>query len=597
MSDRWVVALAACAALGALHPSGLPLALGPLVLVVALAVRQPAVLCVSAVLLTSALCQRSLAGLEGVPVGPVAAEVTLLSDPEPSLDGVRAEARLGSKRLELGASGPAAEALLPRLAGEHVVVRGEVQLLSAQSSWSISRHLTGRLRVHAVESWRPGGHLTRVANALRRTLLDGAEPLSPSQQALYSGLVIGDDRHQPAAMADDFQGAGLTHLLAVSGQNVAFVLVLAGPVLRRVRLWPRLALTLAVVGMFGLVTRFEPSVIRAAAMAAIATSLATIGSPTPRLRVLGLTVTALLLIDPLLVRSVGFSLSVAACAGIIVLAPRVASVLVGPRFLREAAAVTVAAQLGVAPVLLATFGPMPLAAVPANLLAVPVAGAVMVWGLTGGMVAGVAGGVAAELIHLPTRPLLGWMEEVAQRGAALHLGEAHVWHTVGVSLGLAVAVLMPRARRPALAMAAGVVVVVAVTAHAPVPLRQALAPGVVRWHGGSTDVVVLGGLAGREQRLGVASTLAALRRARVRSIDVLVLADRSISDDLVAAIASRHPAGTIVAAPDVPRPSTVMRAGDLVLRLTHAGDRLVVEAAPRAPPRSGHAAGEVGSAA
>lgn len=591
------MALAACAALGALHPSGLPLLLGAPLLVAALALRQPALLCVAVALLTSVLCQRSLAGLDGAPLGPVAAEVTLLSDPEPSFDGVRAEARLGGRRVELRASGPSAEALRPRLAGERVVVRGETQSLPASSAWLVSRHLTSRLRVHAVESWRPGGHLTRVANALRRNLLAGAEPLPPSQRALYTGLVIGDDRDQPAELADDFQGAGLTHLLAVSGQNVAFVLVLAGPVLRRVRLWPRLALTLAVVGMFGLVTRFEPSVMRAAAMAAIATSLATIGSPTPRLRVLGLTVTALLLIDPLLVRSVGFSLSVAASAGIIVLAPRVASILAGPRTLREAAAVTVSAQMGVAPVLLATFGPMPLAAVPANLLAVPVAGAVMVWGLTGGMVAGAAGGTVAEVVHLPTRPLLGWMAEVAQRGAALHLGEIRAWHMALVASALAAAVLLPRARRLALTAAAVVVVMAAVSARAPAPLREALAPGVVRWHNGATDVVVLGGLAGREQRLGVASTLAALRRARVRSIDVLVLADGAVSDDLVTAIDARHPAGRIVAARDVPRPSAVLRAGDLEIRLTHSGDRLVVEAIPRAPPRSARLVGAVGSAA
>ena len=68
----------------------------------------------------------------------------------------------------------------------------------------------------------------------------GAAPLDPRARSLFTGLVIGDDREQPADLADAFRGAGLTHLLAVSGQNVAFALALAGPLLRRLRLWPRL---------------------------------------------------------------------------------------------------------------------------------------------------------------------------------------------------------------------------------------------------------------------------------------------------------------------------------------------------------------------
>ena len=63
-------------------------------------------------------------------------------------------------------------------------------------------------------------------HVLRRTLEKGAAPLAPVQLTLYTGLVIGDDRAQPVDLADDFLGAGLPHLLAVSGQHVAFVLAL-----------------------------------------------------------------------------------------------------------------------------------------------------------------------------------------------------------------------------------------------------------------------------------------------------------------------------------------------------------------------------------
>src|SRR3546814_9572429 len=124
-------------------------------------------------------------------------------------------------------------------------------------------------------------------------------------------------------------------------------------------------------------------------MAALAATVSTSGRPAWRVRIIGLAATGLLLVDPLLVHSVGFRLSMAACAAIVLLAPPISSVLPGPAAIRDALGVTLAAQLGVAPVLLATFGPMPVASIPANLLAVPVAGAVMAWGITAGLVAGV----------------------------------------------------------------------------------------------------------------------------------------------------------------------------------------------------------------
>ena len=608
MADRWVVTLAVCAAVGALRPAPLPLALSAVVMVGALALRRPGVLCLSVGLLASTFAARSLAGLDGLEVRPVAGEVTLLSDPAPTFGGVRADVRLGGRRLELRAAGSSARALGPRLAGERVAVRGEVQPVSSDAPWLVARHISGRLRVFAVEGWEPGLLPTRLANRLRRTLTSGAAPLTPLDRSLYLGLVIGDDRAQPVELADDFQGAGLTHLIAVSGQNVAFVLALAAPLLRRLRLWPRLGTTLLVIGMFGLITRFEPSVLRASVMAALAVTTATVGSPASRVRVLALATTGLLLVDPLLVRSVGFQLSVAASAAIILLAPPLIGALPGPAALREPLAVTLAAQLGVAPVLLATFGPLPVASLPANLLAVPAAGLVMVWGLTAGGVAGVVGGLGAEVAHLPTRLMLSWLVEVAARAARAPLGQLGVPHLVGLGVGLAAVVgssaiarLSPASsrglRRAGTAAASVAVALAVVAAQAPPPLRTTLLPGVVRWHERSTDVVVVGG-AGGGRPPGPAAVLAALRESGVASIDLLVVADSSVPADLARAIEGRHPIGSVVAVGGVgpldtqarqvvtPRRSARLEVGALEVQLTATADRIVVEARPSRPTRS-----------
>src|SRR5690606_8427441 len=136
--------------------------------------------------------------------------------------------------------------------------------------------------------WRSGDPVSRMANGLRRTLVDGAGALPERHAGLLLGLTLGDVRDQPADMTDAFRAAGLTHILAVSGQNVAFVLVVAAPVLTRLRFGVRWAATLAVLAGFALLTRCEPSVVRATAMAAVAATGTVLGRPTSTLRTLAL---------------------------------------------------------------------------------------------------------------------------------------------------------------------------------------------------------------------------------------------------------------------------------------------------------------------
>jgi competence protein ComEC len=596
MRDRWVVALAAAAAAGALRPSAVPLGLALALVGGALVARRPLLLCLGVAVLTSSLAQRAEDGLRGLRAAPVDAVVTLVTDPQPSAGGWRADARLGHHRVELDARGTTAASLRPHLAGDRLRVRGALRPEVRPPPWLVVRHVGARLAAVRIEPGPPPAPVAALANGLRRRLAAGAASLGPVRRSLFTGLVLGDDREQPAALADDFRGAGLTHLLAVSGENVAFVVALTGPVARRLRLWPRLGLLLSVIAFFALLTRFEPSVSRAAVMGGLSAITVTIGQPTTRVRVLALAVTALLVVDPLLVRSLGFQLSVAAALAITVGAAPLAGALPGPRWLIEPLAVTIAAQLGVAPLQLAAFGPIPVASVPANLLAVPAAGAVMVWGMTAGVLAGFAGGRAAALLHLPTGLCLGWLASVARRAAAAPLGQLDGRGAALAAVGLALVGLGTRLGRPAAratgaALAAAAVYVAVVLAQAPPGLRDALAPGVVRWHGPGAEVLALGG-GGWRSGLDAPSVLAVLRTAHVRSIDVLVVVDARVPASVVAAVGERHPIGrTLVAAgrsPEerptaavaVPAAGAQLEVGGLDLLLVPAEDRLVVEAVP-----------------
>jgi ComEC/Rec2-related protein len=197
---------------------------------------------------------------------------------------------------------------------------------------------------------------------------------------------------------------------------VTLALALVAPVLRRFGLVGRLAGGLGVLVVFCAMTRFEPSVLRAAVMSGLALVAAFLGRPVAGLRLLALAVTGLVLGDPFLVHSLGFGLSCGASVGIVLFSRPIAARLPGPRLLREPLSITAAAQVGVAPIALPAFGHQPVAA--------PAAAALSLWGLGSGLAGGLlglgpgsAGGGPAALLQGPTAVLAAWIRAVAHLAA------------------------------------------------------------------------------------------------------------------------------------------------------------------------------------
>jgi competence protein ComEC len=386
--------------------------------------RGAAAALVALALLSAALMQRALDGLDG-PLAraarwhqPVTGEVTLVDDPGGGRFSVRAVARThGGGLVLLSTSGDVAMRVRLLSAGERAVVEGTLRPLHPHERHYRFRHVQAALDADDLHAVRPArGLMLPLANRLRAAVLAGTASLPGERRALAAGLLVGDTREISRPVTDDFRDSGLSHLLAVSGANVALVLALAAPVLRRFGLAGRFAGGLTVIVAFAAVTRFEPSVLRAGAMAAVALLATFLGRPAAGLRVLALAVTGLVLVDPFLVHSTGFRLSCAASAGIVGLGPRLSRRLPGPRWAREALATTAAAQLAVAPIVLPTFRQLPLVALPANVLAAPAAAAVTAYGTVSGLLSAVAGRVCpgwAEPLAGPLSWLVGYLRAVA----------------------------------------------------------------------------------------------------------------------------------------------------------------------------------------
>ncbi len=355
-------------------------------------------------------------------LGAYSGSACLVTDPTPKAGATQAVFEIDGQRFEAWARGSPRWSISDHLAGECTSIAAErTTLVGVPARRAAIRHVVGGLQVQSVGDWSQGSPIARASNRVRRLFAQGAAQLRSPDNELFAGLVIGDDRNEPAALINEFRASGLSHLTAVSGQNVSFILAAAAPLVRRFRPVGRWLITLALIAWFAALTRFEPSVLRAGVMAAIAATGYFMGRERPALRVLTIAVGALVLIDPLLVWSVGFWLSVGATAGVALLGTALVPYIPGPRWLAVPAAVTIGAQCGVAPVSLLVFGTLPLVSLPANLLAVPVAGFVMLYGLPAGLVAGalgrVFGGTLSAVVQMPSAIATRWVATVAALGA------------------------------------------------------------------------------------------------------------------------------------------------------------------------------------
>ena len=311
-------------------------------------------------------------------------------------------------------------------AGQPVVGGGVIEAIRRPAdgfdAYLVGKGITGRLRLFdLVPRGPPGNPALRLANGVRDAYRRGIRSvLSPRTGGLLRGLAIGDTDGMDPEVVEDFRASGLAHLLAVSGSNVAVVVapVLAAAVRLGLRPAGRALAGVGTVGLFALVTRWEPSVLRASAMAALALAALWSGRPRRVGPALAVSVLGLLLLEPALAGSLGFQLSVGATAALAAMAGPIAARLRWlPRPVAGAAAATIAAQVGVTPLLLLAFGTVPTVTLLANVLAFPAVGPALLLGSLAATVAGVspAGGHAlGNLADLPLRYLVGLADRMAR---------------------------------------------------------------------------------------------------------------------------------------------------------------------------------------
>lgn len=247
------------------------------------------------------------------------------------------------------------------------------------------------------------------AQTLRQALHVALRGKPAAAVQLVPGLALGDTTLLDSALAADMRAAGLSHLTAVSGANVALVVAAAVWATRGRRRTTRAAATLLAICAFTILVRPQPSVVRAAAMGSVMVVALLLRRRTTAVVSLATAVTLLIVWDPWLATSYGFALSVLATGGLLIapVRPR--------RWWGTLVAATVCAQIAVLPVTVALGTPVTLAALPANLVSVPLAGPAMVAGVLACLTAAAwpsLGSLLAWLAVLPAQTI-AWVAHAA----------------------------------------------------------------------------------------------------------------------------------------------------------------------------------------
>ncbi|MCX6149798.1 MAG: DNA internalization-related competence protein ComEC/Rec2 [Ignavibacteriales bacterium] len=206
--------------------------------------------------------------------------------------------------------------------------------------------------------------------------------------ALLKGLLVGDRTEINDETKTDFINTGVVHVLAVSGLHVAYILVIFLFVFGRLNLYLRTTLTIIGIFLFIYVTGATASVVRSAIMGIVILTAFLSNRSTNIYNSISLSALIILIINPIDLFDPGLQLSFAAVIAIVALTPffkkRINEINLKNNYLKKLllfCTVSLAAQIGTLPFTLIYFRKLSLISLVANIIIVPLTGAMISIGI------------------------------------------------------------------------------------------------------------------------------------------------------------------------------------------------------------------------
>lgn len=215
-----------------------------------------------------------------------------------------------------------------------------------------------------------------IVYVVRKEVLDRLNRIFPEPASSFmAGLIVGSRKGISANLMQDFNAAGLTHILAISGYNITLIILIVGKMLGFLARGKRIIWSIVFIVLFVILVGASASVVRAALMGIISVSSLWFGRRYFVLHALFFAGFLMVLWNPqTLFFDVSFQLSFLATLGIVLFAERIEKFLQKvPEFfmIRENLKMTLCAQILTLPIVLMNFGQISLVSIFANLLVLP----------------------------------------------------------------------------------------------------------------------------------------------------------------------------------------------------------------------------------
>lgn len=275
-----------------------------------------------------------------------------------------------------------------------------------------------------------GRELSRIKDMgykLRNSIIETLDKyLPPEESSVVAGMLIGYTAKMPEELEENFRRAGLSHVMAVSGANIAFLLAPLLWLLKKIGFNPRWSSAIAFPAMilYVFATGMEASVVRAAVMAGVALTGMLLWRKSDIYCSMALSAIIILLGNSFMLFDLGFILSFSATLFLVIFYKPIFEKLPAklPKSIKDILAGTIAAQLGVIPVIAYCFNTFSIISVLSNLIVVPLTGLLTILGalavilgnvfLPAGLAVGFLSRIAADVIIFLTRTASGipWAE-------------------------------------------------------------------------------------------------------------------------------------------------------------------------------------------
>ncbi|KKP46912.1 MAG: ComEC/Rec2-related protein [Candidatus Woesebacteria bacterium GW2011_GWA1_33_30] len=223
--------------------------------------------------------------------------------------------------------------------------------------------------------------------------------LSEPYSSLVAGVTIGS-KNMPAVFWEKLKSTGTAHIVVASGTNVTMLATfLISTLTYFFNRKHAVFMTLAGIFVYVVLSGFDAPIIRAGIMGSIAFLAQYKGRLVNSWRLLIYSAGIMLLIKPIWITDLGFILSFVATMSLMLFQKRINDKLkFVPNILREGLSTSLAAQIGVAPIIYATFGQF-------NLLS-PIINALILWTIPYIMILGASGGIVGLIVPLVGRLIL-----------------------------------------------------------------------------------------------------------------------------------------------------------------------------------------------